>query len=80
MAASSAFAWYDAFVEDCCTDDEFVSIVAQTEFFQFDDYPISRTDPQFPVTLRHLLEIRFFDRLGPARPPEEHIHKLELTG
>ena len=80
MAAPSAFAWYDAFVDDCRTDDGFASIVAEAEFFQFDDYPISRTDPKFPVTFRHLLKTHLFDRLGAARPPEDHIHKLELTG
>lgn len=80
MAAPSAFAWYEAFVGDCTSDDEFAQIVSQSEFFQFDDYPIGRQDPRFPVTFRHLLETQVFDRLGRARPAAENIHLLELTG
>jgi 6-phosphogluconolactonase/glucosamine-6-phosphate isomerase/deaminase len=80
MAAPSAFAWYEAFLQDCRTDTEFAAIVSQSEFFQFDDYPIGRSDPKFPVTFRHLLETQLFDQLGDALPPEDHIHRLELNG
>jgi len=80
MAAPSAFTWYEAFVRDCHIDRVFAQIVSQSEFFQFDDYPIGRTDPRFPVTFRHLLETQVLDKLGNARPPAEQIHMLELTG
>lgn len=80
MAAPSAFSWYDAFIEDCRRDHEFAGIVRRSEFFQFDDYPIPRDDSRFPVTFRHLLETRLYNRLGDASPPDDHIHPLEIDG
>lgn len=76
MAAPSGFAWYDRFVDDVNADESFASIVAETDFYQFDDYPIARTDPRFPVTFRHLLEDRLFGRL----PRTGAVHLLELDG
>ena len=80
MAAPSGFSWYDRFVNACTHDSEFGRVVEHAEFFQFDDYPIARGDSRFPVTFRHLLEGRVFDRLEAGAVDAERIHLLELTG
>ncbi len=80
MAAPSALAWYDAFIADCRDDADFARVVRRSHFFQFDDYPIARSDPRFPVTFRHLLEDKVYRRLGDAAPPAENIHPLEIDG
>lgn len=80
MAAPSGFAWYDSFIRDCHEDPEFAHVVQSAHFFQFDDYRIPRGDARFPVTFRHLLEERVFNRLGSAHPGDDHVHPLELMG
>jgi 6-phosphogluconolactonase/glucosamine-6-phosphate isomerase/deaminase len=80
MAAPSATHWYRAFVADCAFSLPFGELVGSAEFFQFDDYPIARTDPRFPVTFRHLLETQLIGPLSTCAPPAERIHLLELTG
>jgi glucosamine-6-phosphate deaminase len=79
MAAPSGFAFYRSFTGLCRADVQLAGIVRETQFFQFDDYPIDRTDPRFAITFRYLLEKNFFDPLtqvcgGPllVRPMELH--------
>jgi 6-phosphogluconolactonase/glucosamine-6-phosphate isomerase/deaminase len=63
MAAPSGFAFYEAFVALASKDRKLATICREATWYQFDDYPIGRGDPSFPVTFRHLLESRFFKRL-----------------
>ena len=80
MAAPSGFAFYKAFVELCGKDADLRSLLAKTHFFQFDDYPVSRKDPKFPITFRALLEEFFFRPLEKTAGRLANIHLLELTG
>lgn len=80
MAAPSAFAFYEAFVEMARTDSRIVSMIREADWFQFDDYPIGRKNPRFPVTFRHLLETRFYRPLEHNMGNIGNIHSLELTG
>ena len=78
MAAPSGFAFYDAFVELVRNDNDLADICHQAAWFQFDDYPIPRDDPRFPITFRYLLENRFFDPLRKACGRLEDVFLLEI--
>lgn len=80
MAAPSAFTFYQAFVDMSRTDSRIVAMVREADWFQFDDYPISRKNPLFPVTFRHLLETRFYSPLEHNMGHIGNVHSLELTG
>lgn len=80
MAAPSGFAFYSAFVELAAHDDELQAILRETQFFQFDDYPVGRGDDRWPITFRHLLEEHFFGPLERAVGSLGAVHLLELTG
>ncbi len=78
MAAPSGFAFYRAFVDLCAANPAYAALCAETEFFQFDDYPIARGDRRFPITFRHLLESRLFEPLERVVGELKGIHLLEL--
>lgn len=80
MAAPSGFAFYKAFVELSGKDKDLRALLPKTHFFQFDDYPVSRKDPKFPITFRALLEDYFFRPLEKVTGKLANIHLLELTG
>jgi len=80
MAAPSGFSFYEAFVECCRRDRELAGLMKQTQFFQFDDYPVGRADPKFPITFRALLEGRFFAPLQEVCGRLDGIRLMELTG
>jgi len=80
MAAPSGFAFYKAFIELCRKDKVLQRILRNTRFFQFDDYPVGREDPRFPITFRHLLETYFFNPLEELVGKLEGIHLMELDG
>jgi len=80
MAAPSGFAFYKAFVELCASDEGLKALMPKTHFFQFDDYPVSRTDTKFPITFRALLEDYFFTPLQKVCGKLGNIHLMELTG
>jgi 6-phosphogluconolactonase/glucosamine-6-phosphate isomerase/deaminase len=80
MAAPSGFAFYTAFTDLCRTDKELAMLMKKTQFFQFDDYPVGRGDPKFPITFRALLETYFFTPLVEICGPLNSIHLMELTG
>ena len=80
MAAPSGFSFYEAFVARTRKDPGLAAAARQARYFQFDDYPIGRGDPRFPVTFRHLLESRFFGPLENAAGPLEGKRLLELKG
>ena len=80
MAAPSGFAFYGAFVELARKDAALAAMCRQAAWFQFDDYPVPRGDPRFPITFRHLLETRFFGPLREACGALKDIHLLEIGG
>jgi len=80
MAAPSGFAFYGAFVELARRDAALAAICRQAAWFQFDDYPVPRGDPRFPITFRHLLETRFFGPLREACGAIKDVHLLEIGG
>lgn len=80
MAAPSGFAFYKAFTTLCRTDGELAALMKKTLFFQFDDYPVGRTDPKFPITFRALLETFFFAPLQEVCGRLDTIHLMELKG
>ncbi len=80
MAAPSGFSFYEAFVARTREDPGLAAVVRSARYFQFDDYPIGRGDPRFPVTFRHLLETRFFGPLEKASGPLAGKRLLELGG
>ncbi len=80
MAAPSGFAFYEAFVALAAAEPALARVLRESLFFQFDDYPIARTDPRFPITFRHLLETRLFGPLERAIGPLPGKRLLELRG
>ncbi len=80
MAAPSGFAFYEAFASLAKSDPELAAVLRTARYFQFDDYPIGRGDPRFPITFRHLLETRFFGPLEKAAGPLDGKRLLELNG
>ncbi|TFH06332.1 MAG: hypothetical protein E4H09_00460, partial [Spirochaetales bacterium] len=80
MAAPSAFAFYQGFIELCRTTPQLAAIVRDIPIYQFDDYPVGRTDPRFPVTFRALLEEQLYRPLAQACGPLSGLHPMELTG
>jgi 6-phosphogluconolactonase/glucosamine-6-phosphate isomerase/deaminase len=80
MAAPSGFAFYKAFVELCRSDKVLATLMKKTLFFQFDDYPVGRADPKFPITFRALLETYFFEPLQKVCGPLDGIRLMELKG
>jgi len=80
MAAPSGFAFNKAFVELCAADEGLKALMPATHFFQFDDYPVARTDPKFPITFRALLEDYFFKPLEKVCGRLANVHLMELTG
>ena len=80
MAAPSGFAFYKAFIELCRKDEVLKRILQNTRYYQFDDYPVGRQDPRFPITFRHLLETYFFNPLQELVGKLPDIHLMELTG
>jgi glucosamine-6-phosphate deaminase len=80
MAAPSAFPFYGELIHRAQSDAALQSILRDTHFFQFDDYPIARTNPRYEATFRHLLETRLYRPLVDVCGPLNHLHPLELTG
>lgn len=80
MAAPSGFPFYRAFRERCRSDRELARLMKGTQFYQFDDYPVGRGDPKFPITFRALLEAHLFEPLQEICGDLEGIRLLELTG
>jgi 6-phosphogluconolactonase/glucosamine-6-phosphate isomerase/deaminase len=80
MAAPSGFAFYKAFTDLCRSDNELSGLMKKTKFFQFDDYPVGRGDPKFPITFRALLETYLFTPLEEICGKLDGIHLMELTG
>ncbi|MCX7787109.1 MAG: hypothetical protein N2442_05385 [Spirochaetes bacterium] len=80
MAAPSGFAFYKSFVDLCRDDKVLQKVLQKTRFYQFDDYPVGRKDPRFPITFRHLLETYFFNPLQQIVGKLDGIHLLELMG
>ncbi len=80
MAAPSAFSFYDALVARAGADPEVADLLGAARFYQFDDYPISRSSDRFPVTFRHLLETRLFEPLRRAIGGIGEVCALDLVG
>jgi 6-phosphogluconolactonase/glucosamine-6-phosphate isomerase/deaminase len=80
MAAPSAFAFYAAFAELASKDSELAALCREAAWFQFDDYPIGRGDPRFPITFRHLLETRFFGPMERICGRLKGLRLLEIGG
>jgi len=80
MAAPSAFAFYHQLIRAAEGDPSLQELLRGTDFFQFDDYPISRQSPQFPATFRHLLEEHLYRPLAAVCGSLPKVHPLELTG
>ncbi len=80
MAAPSGFSFYASFIKAVENDEQLQKIVKNTLFFQFDDYPVGRTDSRFPITFRHLLETNFFLPLEKIVGPLKGKTLLELDG
>ena len=80
MAAPSAFAFYRELIGMAEADASLRGILRETEYFQFDDYPIGRDSPQFPTTFRHLLEAYLYRPLAAVCGSLPGVHALELTG
>ncbi|MFQ3619486.1 MAG: hypothetical protein SNJ78_00940 [Spirochaetales bacterium] len=80
MAAPSGFAFYRNFIDLCKQDKILQQVLKKTHFFQFDDYPVSRKDPRFPITFRHLLETYFFNPLEQIVGKLPGIRLMELEG
>lgn len=80
MAAPSAFAFYRELTRLAASDEALRGILKEADYFQFDDYPIGRSSPQFPTTFRHLLETCFYQPLAAVCGSLPGVHPLELTG
>jgi 6-phosphogluconolactonase/glucosamine-6-phosphate isomerase/deaminase len=80
MAAPSAFAFYRSFIEQCRRDNALAGVVRDIPIYQFDDYPVARSDVRFPVTFRALLEEHLFKPLAEVCGALDGTHPLELTG
>lgn len=80
MAAPSGFAFYQSFLELCRKDQVLQRILRNTRYYQFDDYPVGRKDPRFPITFRHLLETYFFNPLQEIIGKLDTIYLMELEG
>ncbi len=80
MAAPSAFPFYRALIRQAGADAALRDVLRGAHYFQFDDYPIPRSSPQFPATFRHLLETSFYQPLAGVCGPLPRLHPLELTG
>ncbi len=80
MAAPSGFTFYEQFVALAQKDAGLCAVLRKTRFFQFDDYPVGRRSPMFPVTFRHLLETRMYEPLRRACGEIGPVHPLELDG
>lgn len=80
MAAPSAFSFYGQLIQLAAADDQLRRILRETEYFQFDDYPVARDNAKFPTTFRHLLERHLFQPLASMCGTLPGVHALELTG
>jgi 6-phosphogluconolactonase/glucosamine-6-phosphate isomerase/deaminase len=80
MAAPSAFPFYAAFTALAAGDAALAALCRTAIWYQFDDYPIARGDPRFPITFRHLLETRFFGPLQNACGELSGARLLEIGG
>lgn len=80
LAAPSGFGFYRAFIGLCRSDRALRGLVKEAQFFQFDDYPVGREDPKFPITFRALLEEHFFTPLQQVCGELPGTHLMELTG
>lgn len=80
MAAPSGFAFYDSLCSIVRNDSQVAEALDGIEIFQFDDYPISRDNPKFPVTFRYLLEDRVIAPLTKIPGVKPLWRPLELTG
>lgn len=80
MAAPSAFPFYQALIAKAGTDAVLCTALRETHFFQFDDYPISRSSAQFPATFRNLLETSLYKPLEKVCGALKNVHALELAG
>ena len=72
MAAPSAFGFYNAYAELAAESTALQEALAETHFFQFDDYPLPANHP---ATFRHLLEEQLFSRIKMWCDPDK-IHAL----
>jgi len=80
MAAPSGFPFYRALIKKAKEDRFLRDILKQVHFFQFDDYPISRTVERFTATFRCLLENNLFKPLKNLCGKLLYIHPMELIG
>lgn len=80
MAAPSGFAFYEALVARAKASTEISRMLDGIDIYQFDDYPISRESPRFPVTFRALLENRVITPFKQEADITPNWHPLELTG
>ncbi len=80
MAAPSAFSFYTAFAGLASRDPALAAICREAIWYQFDDYPIARGDPRFPITFRHLLETRFFGPMQKVCGKFDDLRLLEIGG
>jgi 6-phosphogluconolactonase/glucosamine-6-phosphate isomerase/deaminase len=78
MAAPSGFAFYSAFAQIAAKDPDLAGLCRDATWFQFDDYPICRGDPRFPITFRHLLQTKFFKPLERACGRLKDVCLLEI--
>jgi len=79
MAAPSAFPFYKSFIELLKSDHLLRKAVSETEFFQFDDYPVSRGSKKFATSFRSLLETMFFSPITDATGIKLNTNPLELV-
>jgi 6-phosphogluconolactonase/glucosamine-6-phosphate isomerase/deaminase len=79
MAAPSGFAVYEGLIERAEASERVARALAGLEMYQFDDYPIDRKSPRFPVTFRHLLEERLVTPLRQRAGVTVSWHPLELV-
>jgi len=79
MAAPSAFPFYKAFLGLLKEDGQLRKAVCETQFFQFDDYPVSRKSDKFKVTFRCLLEENLFNPITETTGIIPNTNPLELV-
>ncbi len=80
MAAPSGFAFYNSLCGMARNDSRVAEALNGIEIFQFDDYPIARDNPRFPVTFRYLLEDRVIAPLTEISGLKPLWRPLDLTG
>lgn len=76
MAAPSAYSFYDAYADLAASTPVLREALAQTHFFQFDEYPLPASHP---ASFRFLLREHFFNKISEFCP-DENIHYLNVDG